>query len=130
MDEIKNFILANWQLIASVILFIIATVISLIRAHKKGYNLSDVLAGLITEELPNWIAEVEGTGTGEQKKVKVLNYALSFASKKLGRQLSEQEVSLITTYVTGQIEKILATPQKKEVQVASKGGKRNATKYR
>ena len=125
MEDLKNFFISNWQLLASVALFIIATVISLIRKVKKGYNLSDVLVGLITEELPVWIAEVEGSGTGEQKKVKVLNYALSFASKKLGRQLSEQEVSLITTYATEQIEKILATPQKKEAKQL-KGGKKYA----
>ena len=129
MNELKEFLIANWQLLASAVLFIIAVIVGLIQKHKKGYNISDVLMGLITEELPNWISIVEGSGTGEQKKVKVLNYALSFASKKLGRQLTEQEVSLITTYTTEQIEKILNTPQKKEAEQVSKGGNKNA-RYR
>lgn len=129
VQELKEFFINNWQLIASAVLFITATVIGIIQKTKKGYNLSDVLVGLITEELPNWISMAEGTGTGEQKKVKVLNYALSFASKKLGRQLSEQEVSLITTYTTEQIEKILNTPQKKNAEQLNQGGKKHV-KYR
>ena len=126
MGELKQFFINNWQLIASAVLFLIAVVVGIIQRCKKGYSVSDVILGLITEELPNWISIAEGTGTGEQKKVKVLNYALSFASKKLGRQLTEQEVALITTYTTEQIEKILNTPQKKESEQVSKGGKKNA----
>ena len=123
MDEFKEFLISNWQLLASAILFLIAVIAGIISKVRKGYNLSDLVLGLITEELPEWINIVEGSGTGEQKKVKVLNYALSFASKKMGRQLKEEEVSLITTYVTEQIEKILSTPQKKNI--ANNGGKKN-----
>ena len=117
MQELKEFLIQNWQLIASACLFIVSFVIGLVSKLKKGYTFSDILLGLISEQLPQWIslAEAKG-GTGEQKKVQVLNDALNYASKTLGRKLSDEEVSFIVTQASEQIEKILGTPQKKEEQ--------------
>lgn len=115
MEEIKKFLIQNWQLIASALLFLISFIIGLKSKLKKGYTFSDILLGLISEQLPQWInlAEASG-GTGEQKKVAVLNDALNYASKTLGRKLSEEETSFIIANASEQIEKILGTPQKKE----------------
>ena len=117
MHELKVFLIENWQLIASACLFVVSFVIGLVSKLKKGYTFSDILLGLISEQLPQWIslAEAKG-GTGEQKKVQVLNDALNYASKTLGRKLSDEEVSFIVTQASEQIEKILGTPQKKEDQ--------------
>ena len=117
MHELKVFLIENWQLIASACLFVVSFVIGLVSKLKKGYTFSDILLGLISEQLPQWIslAEAKG-GTGEQKKVQVLNDALNYASKTLGRKLSDEEVSFIVTQASEQIEKILGTPQKKEEQ--------------
>ena len=115
MEEIKAFLIQNWQLIASACLFVVSFVIGLVSKLKKGYTFSDILLGLISEQLPQWISLAEATGgTGEQKKVQVLNNALNFASKTLGRKLSEEETSFIIANASEQIEKILGTPQKKE----------------
>ena len=115
MDEVKQFLIQNWQLLASALLFIIATIIGIVRGVKKGYTFSDIILGLIAEQLPIWISSAESNGgTGEQKKVAVLNSALNYASKTLGRKLSDEEVSFIVTQASEQIEKILGTPQKKE----------------
>lgn len=115
MEEIKAFLIQNWQLIASACLFVVSFIIGLVSKLKKGYTFSDILLGLISEQLPQWISLAEATGgTGEQKKVKVLNDALNFASKTLGRKLSEEETSFIIANASEQIEKILGTPQKKE----------------
>ena len=46
--------------------------------------------------------------------MQVLNDALNYASKTLGRKLSEEETSFIIAQASEQIEKILGTPQKKE----------------
>ena len=117
MDELKEFFIQNWQLLASAILFVIAFIVGIIRGKKKGYTFSDILLGLIAEQLPQWIALAEASGgTGEQKKVQVLNDALNYASKTLGRKLSEEETSFIIAQASEQIEKILGTPQKKEVK--------------
>lgn len=114
MHEIKVFLIENWQLIASACLFVVSFVIGLVSKLKKGYTFSDILLGLISEQLPQWISLAEASGgTGEQKKVTVLNEALNYASKTLGRKLSDEEVSFIVTQASEQIEKILGTPQKK-----------------
>ena len=128
MHELKVFLIENWQLIASACLFVVSFVIGLVSKLKKGYTFSDILLGLISEQLPQWIslAEAKG-GSGEQKKVQVLNDALNYASKTLGRKLSEAETSFIVQQSSDLIEKILSTPQKKEEQKTEV--KKNA-KYR
>ena len=127
MEELKQFFIQNWQLLASALLFIIATIIGIVTKKKKGYTFSDILLGLIAEQLPLWISTAESTAgaTGEQKKVAVLNSALNYASKTLGRKLSEEETSFIIAQASEQIEKILTTPQKKEAKAieTKKGSK-------
>ncbi|MBO7209709.1 MAG: hypothetical protein J6V44_01690 [Methanobrevibacter sp.] len=115
MEEIKAFLIQNWQLLASVLLFIVSFIIGLMTRRKKGYTFSDILLGLIAEQLPQWISLAEASGgSGEQKKVQVLNDALNYASKTLGRKLSEEETSFLISNASAQIEKILGTPQKKD----------------
>ena len=128
MEDVKTFFIQNWQLIASALLFIVSFIIGLVVRRKKGYTFSDILLGLIAEQLPMWISLAESAGgTGEQKKVKVLNDALNYSAKTLGRKLSEEETSFIVTHASELIEKILETPEKKEVEKVEV--KRNA-KYR
>lgn len=126
MEELKQFVIQNWQLLASALLFIVSFIIGIITKRKKGYTFSDILLGLIAEQLPQWISLAEASGgTGEQKKVEVLNNALNYASKTLGRKLSEEETSFIIAQASEQIEKILGTPQKKETNkvTVKKGSK-------
>ena len=114
MEDVKQFFIQNWQLIASALLFVIAFISALVTRRKKGYTFSDILLGLIAEQISGWIKQAEDDGgTGEQKKVSVLNHALNFASKTLGRKLSEEETSFIIAQASDLIEKILDTPQKK-----------------
>ena len=129
MEEVKAFILQNWKEICAVALFIIATVIGFITRRKKGYSFSDIITGLISEQLPIWISSAEKIGgTGEQKKVSVLNSALNYASKTLGRKLSEEETSFIISRASEFIEMILSTPQKKPETEQPKVNKKS--KYR
>lgn len=128
MEEAKQFIIENWKLLASALLFLIAFVVGLVRGKKKGYSLSDILMGMLVEQLPHWISMAEAVGgTGEQKKVQVLNNALNYTARALGRKLTEEETSLIIAKSSEAIEKILSTPQKKEVEKVEV--KKNA-KYR
>ena len=114
MEDVKQFFIQNWQLIASALLFVIAFISALVTRRKKGYTFSDILLGLIAEQISGWIKQAEDDGgTGEQKKVSVLNHALNFASKTLGRKLSEEETSFIIAQASDLIENILDTPQKK-----------------
>lgn len=130
LHELKIFLINNWQLIASACLFIVSFIIGLITRRKKGYTFSDILLGLIAEQLPQLISLAEASGnTGEQKKVEVLNSALNYASKTLGRKLSEEETSFIIANASEQIEKILGTPQKKEAEKIEEKAKKKS-KYR
>ena len=130
LHELKMFFIQNWQLIASACLFVASFIIGLRSKLKKGYTFSDILLGLISEQLPEWISLAEASGNGgEQKKVEVLNKALNYASKTLGRKLSEEETSFIIANASEQIEKILGTPQKKEAEKIDEKTKKKS-KYR
>ena len=73
LQELKAFFIQNWQLIASACLFIFSFVFGLITRRKKGYTFSDILLGLIAEQLPQWISIAEASGnTGEQRRLKSL----------------------------------------------------------
>ena len=121
MEELKNFLLQNWQFVLTVALLIATFIIALIKGLKKGLSISDILLGYLLDQVPMWINTAEGTGmTGEEKRVQVLNSALTYASKQLGRKLTEQEAALIVAHVSTKIEEILSTPQKKESQLPSK----------
>ena len=133
LSEIKAFLVQNWQLIASALLFIVSFIIGIITKRKKGYTFSDILLGLIAEQLPIMIKSAEnffGNGNGEQKKVMVLNDALNFASKTLGRKLSEEEISFIVTNVSKQIEAIGATPKFTNAEDAKENKIAKKSKYR
>ena len=117
MDEVKQFFIQNWQLLASALLFLIAFISALVTRRKKGYSFSDILLGLLAKHIPEWTREAEaefGAGEGEKKKVSVLNTALNFVRKTLGRCLSEEETSFIVTEASNLIEDVLEAPEKKE----------------
>ena len=108
IEEIKNFILANWQFLISAILLIATFIVALIKGLKKGLSISDIILGFVLDQVPMWINDAESTNlTGEEKRIQVLNKAIQFTSKQLGRKLSEQESSLIATHVSTKIEEIL-----------------------
>ena len=114
MDELKSFLIQNWQLLASATLFIVATIIGIVRMKKKGMTFQEIISGILMEQLPLYVSMAETSGgTGEQKRVFVLNKALNYCADKLGRQLSQSETDLIIAYASEKIEAILATPQKK-----------------
>ena len=120
-------------MIASVILFVVSFIIGIVTKKKKGYTFSDILLGLIAEQLPSMIKSAEnffGAGNGEQKKVMVLNDALNFASKTLGRKLSEEEISFIVTNISKQIEAIGATPKFTNAENSKENKSAKKSKYR
>lgn len=115
-ENISNFVVENWKLIAAAIIFMFFAAVAIISGKKKGLSFAEIISGIISEQLPHWItaAEKDG-GTGEHKKVQVLNEAVNYAAKKMGRKLTEEETSLIVAKASEYIESILSTPQKKEL---------------
>lgn len=116
LKEIGTFAAAHWEQIASVVLFVAAFIIGCARKAKKGYTFLEVVTGMIVEMAPEWIKQAEDKGgTGEQKKVYVLNAAVSAAAKAIGRALTDSEVSAVVAKMSQVVEGILETPQKKGV---------------
>lgn len=113
-ENVSNFVVENWKLITAVILFLFFAVVAIISGKKKGLSFAEIITGIISEQLPHWItaAEKDG-GTGEHKKVQVLNEAVNYAAKQMGRKLTEEETSFIVAKASEYIESILSTPQKK-----------------
>ena len=117
------------DVLLGIIVFIGTFILIVVKLKRRGLSFSDIIMALLTKEIPAWIrkAEKEG-GTSEQKKVSVLNTALNYVSKKLGRKLNEEESSLVITQASDSLEDVLDTPQKKDSE-NQKEGKKNA-RYR
>lgn len=130
MEEIMNvvveFLKNNWKEVIQALVAVVSLIATIIIMKKKGASLSDILNSVLGIQLPIWVASAENTGeTGDKKKVTVINCALNHIAKLMGRSLSEEETAFIVTKVSEQIEKILETPQKKEISQEPK-----KTKYR
>ena len=62
MEQVKEFVIHNWQLLASGLMFILATIIGLLRSKKKGVNILGYVLGEIAQNLPKMISESEAKG--------------------------------------------------------------------
>lgn len=114
----KEFILQYWKYIVAAGFTLISTIISTIVIIKKsGGKISvwDALKSVILEKIPSYVAIVETSGRGEEKKNAVLNLALEDAASALGRNLTDEERAAVIALASKQIEAVLAAPQKKEV---------------
>ena len=121
MEQVINFLREYWKLILYILLFLVALIFAIVKGKKQGLSISDIILGFILDQVPAWINSAEdGHATGPEKRARVLDAALQFASKQLGRDLTEQESSYIVSHVSVKIEEILSTPQKKEAQKRSR----------
>lgn len=126
MNVVVEFLKNNWKEVIQALVAVVSLIATIIIMKKKGASLSDILNSVLGIQLPIWVASAENTGeTGDKKKVTVINCALNHIAKLMGRSLSEEETAFIVTKVSEQIEKILETPQKKEISQEPK-----KTKYR
>ena len=123
-----EFVKSNWKTILMATLIVISIVAAIVSGKKKGLSFGEIVLGIMTEQIPGWvtIAEKDG-GTGEHKKVQVLNEAVNYVAKKLGRKLTEEETAFVVTKASEFIESVLLTPQKKTLG-ASESEKKS--KYR
>lgn len=106
MQEIFNFLKNNWQLIVGVLTFIASVIVAAIR--KKPIN-------EICTHLYDWsilaIKAVEGNVLGSEAK---LNAAISIVKNYFVSHYPGANFDFYVDSVQQMIEKILATPQKKE----------------
>lgn len=115
MENILKFIQENWQWMVEVIAAIIALVLFIVR--KKPVKVLDTIKECITRLLPYCITKAEETDLkGENKKV----FALSMLYNLLKEFGYEEVYDQYRDYASEQIEIILSTPQKKEVNRCEK----------
>lgn len=107
---IWNFIKDNWKLILEIVVLIVSVVMFIVR--KKPVKVVDTIKQSICTWLPGIVSAAEGSGLKGQDKLK---YAIDllynvFVSDYLTRDEFDNKY---LSFVTSQIEAILATPQKK-----------------
>lgn len=130
MEAIKQFILAHWQSILAILIALATLLVAIFKGKKEGKSVKEIIIDFITDRLPSYIRETEAHGgTAEQKKSYCLNLALRDAAKEIGHQLTVEEADYIVNKVSGKIEDILSTPQKKE-QSNRIGGTKHVSRYR
>ena len=122
MKKVLELLLEYWQLFAAAILLILTIIVSIVKAHKTKGDVFTTLKEQLLEQLPTWISLVECDKNGPEKKIQVLQDALTYSSKVLGHKLSDMERDYIISFADKSIEAILGTPQKKL------GGTKNGAK--
>ena len=116
MNEIINFIKANYKQIISVIILIAAIIISsIITVKKSGGKTSfwEALRARIFEQIPLWAELVEKPGNGEAKKEAVIELALNEAKAYLGRDLTDPEKQALISMASSHLENVLKSPKSK-----------------
>lgn len=119
----EEFLLKNWYFIILAMLAIISFIFSVVVAmKKKGTNILDSVKEAILENIPFWTVISEGMASGVDKKNNVISLGMALASKMLGRNLTADENSFFVAFISEQLEKVLATPQKKleKAEIAKK----------
>ena len=116
MNELLNFIKANYKLILGCIILAATTIVSsIITVKKSGGKTSfwEALKARIFEQIPEWLNLVEKPGNGEEKKEAVLDLALNEAKAFLGRELTEEEKNAVKLLASSHLENVMRTPKAK-----------------
>ena len=87
----------------------------LLLLKRKPQTIDDFFHAIevVVGNLPSYINKVEVPGNGADKRLKVISLARKALLSILGRDLSVSEYRYFETTISGQIEDVLSTPQKK-----------------
>jgi len=110
VEEIKAFLLDNWQFLVSCLVSIILLIIT---CCKKRINLS--LSDDVYSMIPSFINEAEveyGDGHGSEKLQFVLKKCLIYLNTRTG--ISNATLTSLIPGIVNYIEEVLRTPTKKE----------------
>ena len=116
----------NWYYIILAVLAVAGFVVSLVLALKrnKGSNIFDSIKEALLENIPFWSVLSEGLASGQAKKDNVLTLGIALVDKMLGRKMTADEISYFTSFISENLEKVLAAPQKKlKTAESAKNGK-------
>lgn len=113
-----EFLQQNWQYLLSAFIAILTLIAALIRKKPSSSLFSEVMLDVLTE-LPGLINRVECAGNGKEKKAIVLDTAIELFEKRIGRDLTGDELKAASLEISADIEEILSTPTKKEEKLCS-----------
>lgn len=111
MQEFGNFLAQYWQLIVTVILMIISTVIALIRKKPTTVKVVDTVKSLILEAVPEAINKVEKYDGIDKLKAAVA-FLITYISKLTDMDAVDVRANY-ETFMVDAIESVLSTPTKK-----------------
>ena len=109
MNQVIEFIVANWQLLAMAVILVLEIVVFFLK-KKPQVNLDDHIKSLIDEFLPGFILLAEQTGAKGSEK---LAFVVSSLLGKIKKQVSSKDEDFWKDYIISKVEAVLATPQKK-----------------
>lgn len=111
----KDFLLKNWYYLILALLAVASFMISLIFSLKrrKGGSILDSVKEALLENIPFWAVISEGLVSGETKRDNVISLGIALASKMTGRKLTAEENDYFVAFISENLEKVLAAPQKK-----------------
>lgn len=116
MKPVLDFIYKNWYYLLLAVLAVATFAVSLVLAIKKNKNsgnIFDSIKAALMENIPFWAVISEGLSGGDNKKNNVITLGIALVNKLLGRKLSADENDYFVAFISEQLEKVLATPQKK-----------------
>lgn len=120
----KEFLVKNWYYIILAVIALASFVVSVINIKKKNKNANvfDSVKAALLENIPFWAVISEGLASGEDKKNNVISLGIALVSKMMGRQISADENAYFVAFISENLEKVLATPQKKleKAEIAQK----------
>lgn len=117
MNTFIDFLKEYKEVLITGLTLIITLVFMFIKRRPKTiddflYTIDEVIC-----KLPIFINSVESPGFGLSKKKDVLSKSINLLTSKLGRDLSETELTYALNKFDSSIESILSTPQKKEANL-------------
>ena len=120
-----DFIVKNWDKIIIVSVAVAGFIASFVLAQKKKGK-SDIIGSIkeaLLENIPFWATISEGLSSGQAKKENVLSLGIALVSKMLGRNPTADENDYYLAFISEQLEKVLATPQKKMIKAETQPSK-------
>lgn len=113
MEKFVEFVIAHWDLILSVAVFILSFILALLK--KKPVEVVESLKGMLMQLLPYWINEAEVKFPGESRGLEKINYVVDKAQSWFNEQGFKFGI-FYNSFVRDQVEQILSTPKKKGVK--------------
>ena len=116
MKEVIQFIQDYWQYISVAIIFVFEIILMFIKKKPMSLDAFQEAWNEALKKIPSFIYSAECLSdeyTGEGKKEIVITRTLSYIQERLGRQLTEKEVSRVEGSISSFIEAVLYCPTKK-----------------